>query len=81
MIVKLVLFASVKELVGESELEIEVAEEATVSQVKRHLAENYPLVEELLGGCTFAVDQEYAFDGTRLYENCEVGCIPPVSGG
>ncbi len=48
MIVKLVLFASVKELVGESELEIEVAEEATVSQVKRHLAENYPLVEELL---------------------------------
>lgn len=81
MIIKVMLFASAKELVGQEQLELVLEDEATVGDVKTTLAEQYPPMRELIPSCTFSVDEEYSHDNKRLYHGCEVGCIPPVSGG
>ncbi len=81
MIVKLVLFARAKELVGSESLEFELDDDVTVGGLKCALIEKYPALLEILEHCTMAVDQEYSNDEKKLYHGCEVGCIPPVSGG
>lgn len=81
MIVKLVLFAKAKELAGANCLDITLGDGATVGDLKSLLAIHHPELTPVLEHCTIAVDQEYASDERRLYHGCEVGCIPPVSGG
>ncbi len=81
MIVKVLLFASAKQLVGESHIELGLDDEATLGSAKASLIEHYPMLMNLLPKCTFSVDQEYAEDARPLYHGCEVACIPPVSGG
>ena len=81
MIVRVELFATAKELVGSNQLELTLEDDATLGDIKSLLVEQYPSLMELVPMCTFSVDQEYADDSKKLYHGCEVGCIPPVSGG
>ncbi|MBP2672779.1 MAG: molybdopterin converting factor-like protein [candidate division NC10 bacterium] len=75
------LFASVREIVGQKELILEVPDGMTASALPQQLATQYPRLRTLVSFLKVAVNQEYA-DGARvLAEGDEVALLPPVSGG
>jgi molybdopterin synthase catalytic subunit/molybdopterin synthase sulfur carrier subunit len=78
---RLKLFAVAKQLAGADSLELELAEGATVADLRRKLVEQIPALGPLAPAMSFAVDQEYAGDKTVLSPGADVACIPPVSGG
>jgi molybdopterin converting factor subunit 1 len=73
------LFARAKDLVGADR--VEVADAATVGEVRRRLSERYPKLASLLEKSAFAVDDEFAEDATLIPRGAEVALLPPVSGG
>ena len=81
MKISVVTFARIKEVMGADRVELQVDSDATVADLKSLLLTQYPDLQSLMPHCNVAVDQEYADDQTALREGCEVGIIPPVSGG
>lgn len=81
MMIRLMLFAAAKELVGADRMEMTLDDEATVGDLKQMLVEQFPSLITLVEKSTFSVDQEYVQDSKQLYHDAEVGLIPPVSGG
>jgi molybdopterin converting factor subunit 1 len=75
------LFAAARDAVEQSEVWLEIEDHATVQDLRTRLAELYPPLQPILGQSLFAVDAQYVSDGTPLGENCDIACIPPVSGG
>ena len=81
MKVSVKLFAQARDVVGREEVEIELDEPATLDQLRRRLASEYPSLASLVEQATFAIDAQYATGATEISEQAEVACIPPVSGG
>ena len=79
--IKVALFASARDSVGSDALELHLDESATVGDVKSDLASRYPELIAIMERSTWSVDHEYVDNQSPLYENAEVGLIPPVSGG
>jgi len=75
------LFAAARQLAGRDVLEVELADEATVAELRRTVIEKIPALANLSGHLLFAVDAEYAPDEASIPPGAEVACIPPVSGG
>ena len=81
MKIRIKLFASVREIIGQKELILEVPDGMTASALPQQLATQYPRLRTLVSFLKVAVNQEYA-DGARvLAEGDEVALLPPVSGG
>jgi molybdopterin converting factor subunit 1 len=81
MRVRVLFFASVRELSGCRESEWEVPEQTTVGDLRRELVARYPALAALQRVLAVAVNAEYAADSTVLQPGDEVAFIPPVSGG
>jgi molybdopterin converting factor subunit 1 len=81
MKIKIALFASARELVGASSIELAINESATVADLKATLAKSHPGLTPLISKSVFSVDHEYATEQQILTDGSEVGLIPPVSGG
>ena len=81
MHVRVRLFARLREITGEGELEREVPAGATAETVWDALAAEYPDVERYRRVVSCAVNEEYATFGARLNDGDEVAFLPPVSGG
>jgi len=79
--VSLLLFASLREAVGERALSLELDEGATVADLKERLAREYPRLGPILPRVVCAIDDEYVAFEERLRDGAEVALIPPVSGG
>jgi molybdopterin synthase catalytic subunit len=76
MVVRIRLFAGLRERAGRGELELELPDGAVVADALAavdHLASGVPLV--------MAVNREYASPQDRLSAGDELALIPPVSGG
>jgi molybdopterin converting factor subunit 1 len=81
MKVRVRLFAVYREALGRSEVDVDVPDDTTVSQIfdrlfSGEIAERLPRRTTL-----FAVNQEYQPADTKLREGDEVTFIPPVAGG
>lgn len=76
MVVRVRLFAQLRERAGRSELELELPDGARV-------ADALAAVGELAGGLplVMAVNREYASEDRRLEPSDELALVPPVSGG
>lgn len=81
MKVKVLLFAAVRERIGQPELILEFAHPASVLDLLSRLKSEYPQIAGLLSVCRVAVDSEYATPQHPLLEGNEIAIIPPVSGG
>ena len=81
MKVTIKLFAVARDLAGRSELEVEVADSATIADLRRALATSDPRLIAVLTHAHFAVDSQYATDATPITAASELALIPPVSGG
>lgn len=81
MKVRLRLFASFREAVGQDRMEIQVPEGSTMAQIMEVLAAKYPKIAGLAASTVFAVDEEYVSPDRIAQEGDEIVFIPPVSGG
>jgi molybdopterin synthase catalytic subunit len=81
MKVRVRLFAGLREYVGQAELELELPDNARVSDLQETIGRDYPRLKPLLPGLAFAVNEEYATRDQALHEDDEVALIPPISGG
>jgi molybdopterin synthase catalytic subunit len=82
MKVKVLLFATLKDIVGRQHLSIVLPDtQATVADVREALVALHPLVEANLKVSISAVNQEYAFGEDAVRDGDEVAFFPPVSGG
>ncbi len=81
MIVRVKLFAAAKQFARRDVAEVELAEGATVGDLRLRLAEAIPEMADLLHHVLFAIDSEYAGDSVKIPVEADVACIPPVSGG
>ena len=79
--VKLLFFASLKDIVGSRQLHLDVAAGATVADVLTSLEANYPRIKQYRPVVLTAVNEEYADQQTAIHEGDEIAIFPPVSGG
>lgn len=75
------MFAVARQLAGSDQVEIDLAEPATIADVRAALVIAHPTLGTVSRHLLFAVNTEYAGESTPVSEKSEVACIPPVSGG
>jgi len=75
------LFAVQRELVGTRDLDLELADEASIEDAWQALVERYPVLAPGRPSIRFARNASYASPATMLADGDEVAMIPPVSGG
>ena len=80
MIVKVQLFASLKESLGDS-VELDVPEPATVNRLMDSFLALAPQFAYARKNLNVAVDLEYAAEDREIAPGQEVAIFPPVSGG
>ena len=81
MKVRVLFFATCREIVGAREAVIEIDEGSTVSDLVANLAAAHPRFGEVKRGLMVSVGQEYAEGECLLVDGDEVAFIPPVRGG
>jgi molybdopterin converting factor subunit 1 len=81
MHIRVRLFARLRELTGEGELERDVGDGATARTVWETLAGEFPALQQYAPIISCAVNEEYAKFDARLHDGDEVAFLPPVSGG
>lgn len=81
MTVKLKLFASLRETIGQSELNLETAPTDRMIDVWHKLVQSYPDLAQWEGRLGFACNLEFVEPDRELKPGDEIAFIPPVSGG
>jgi molybdopterin synthase sulfur carrier subunit len=79
--VRVRLFASLREAVGRSEVELDLPPAATPEDAWRCLAQSFPTLAARRESLAASVNRRYTSFGESLAEGDEVVFIPPVSGG
>ncbi len=78
---RVLLFAGLRERLGQREVMLPLPANATVADVRAGLAAAYPAVAPLLANAAVAINEEYATADARVAPGDTVALIPPVSGG
>lgn len=81
MRVRVRLFGSLRETVGQTEIELELEESSTPEDVWRRLSADHPELERRRRSLAVAVNRRYAAFDQVLVAGDEVVFVPPVSGG
>jgi molybdopterin synthase catalytic subunit len=81
MQVRLLFFATLKDIVGAREMKLDVPAGTTVADVLTHLEANYPRVKPYRPIVLTAINEEYVDQKTPVHDGDEVAIFPPVSGG
>lgn len=79
--VKVLFFATLKDLSGTREATLELEDEARISDLKELLVEKFPKLAPAMGSALVSVDHEFAFDRETIPGGAEIALFPPVSGG
>lgn len=79
MIITIRFFAGLREVLNQSSLSLELAEDATVGTALQQLAALHPNLP--LTGLAYAINRQYVPLEATLKPNDELALIPPVSGG
>jgi molybdopterin converting factor subunit 1 len=75
------LFARLRDIAGASELSRDLAAGATIGDVWRQLAGEFPELTQYERAISSAVNEDYARMDHVLRPDDEVAFLPPVSGG
>ncbi|PCI30017.1 MAG: molybdopterin synthase sulfur carrier subunit [SAR324 cluster bacterium] len=81
MNVRVLLFAHLKEIAGESEISLELDAEATGATLLKKLTELYPAADAQKGYLRLSMDGEYLSEDGTIVPDSEIAVFPPVSGG
>jgi molybdopterin converting factor subunit 1 len=80
MIITVLFFGITTDLVGDSKMQIEVAQNCSIVSFKAVLKNQFPQLDKI-NSYAIAINEEYAADQSILNEGDVVAVIPPVSGG
>ena len=75
------LFARLRDITGTSELARDVAPGATIGDVWRQLAGEFPALASYERSISSAVNADYAKMDQKIGDGDEIAFLPPVSGG
>jgi len=81
MQIKILLFAQLKEIVGSSEVLLEVENACTGKQLIDKLVNNYPGITPLKESLMLSMDDDYITFEDIIKEGSEIAALTPVSGG
>jgi molybdopterin converting factor subunit 1 len=81
MRVKILLFATLRDYVGEKILELEFPEDTTVANLKEALCKKYPKMTPAQNSIIAAINREFATEEEVIPPGAEIALFPPVSGG
>lgn len=81
MRVTVLFFGQLKDFVGRSADELEMAPGSSVGTVFDHYASEYPKLREMAASIAIARNHEFAARNVELAEGDEIALMPPVSGG
>jgi molybdopterin converting factor subunit 1 len=81
MLIRVKLFAAMRDLTGDEVAEVDLPDGATVGDLRRELGKQLPLARNLLTRSAIAVNHDVAENDRPLQASDEVAAIPPVSGG
>ena len=81
MTVTVRFFARARDLAGAETASVDLPAGATMADLRRRLARDYPALANLLEHSALAVADEFAADSLLLPHGAEVALLPPVSGG
>jgi molybdopterin synthase catalytic subunit len=81
MLIRALFFAHLKDMAGASELEFDLPDSTTISQLAERLSLSDVRFNGMLRYARPAVNGEWATAATVLCEGDEVGFLPPSSGG
>ena len=82
MQIKVLFFATLRDLAGEKTLSLTLpGDTTTVATVKQHLIERFPRMEANLNAALISVNEDYAFAEDAIADGDTVAFFPPVSGG
>jgi len=81
VLVRVMLFASYREAIGERQIELEVPAGSSVEALYSILSREHPGLEEIRPHTTFAVNREVVDRDHELHAGDEVAFLQPVSGG
>jgi molybdopterin converting factor subunit 1 len=81
--VRLVLrfFAGLRDIAGQSQMQLEVPEGTTVGRLQDLLWARYPQTASMASPVLIAVNHEYANPATQLQDGDEIAFLPPFGGG
>lgn len=79
--IKVKLFASVRQAVGRSTVELALPAGATVADLQARLQAEFPGLHLGSGRAHIAINLRYAKPDQVLHDGDEVALIPPVGGG
>ena len=80
MEINILAFGIAKDIFGASTVSLQLTNDATVSNLKYLLENQFPKLKQL-ASYMVAVNNEYALDGDTVHQRDEIAIIPPVSGG
>ena len=83
MNIRVLFFASARELVGLDEYEVQLPSGSDTTALLQALYERWPLLEAHMRSCVLALNQEFVekTESPLLQDGNEVAIIPPISGG
>jgi molybdopterin converting factor subunit 1 len=79
--VRVKFFAAPREVIGTSEVELEIPAGSTAGELIELLTEQYPALRSFTRFINVAVNRAYVGMQTELHDGDEVACLPPVGGG
>ena len=80
MQLKIKAFGITREIIGQKESMVELADGSSVLTLKAELEARFPDLKGLKS-LFIAVNNKYEEDGAKLNENDEIALIPPVTAG
>ena len=81
MKIRIRYFASLREVTGQGDELLDMADSTSIADVKKDLVTRYPRLEAILERCLCALNRAYVPPETVLHENDELVFIPPMGGG
>jgi molybdopterin synthase catalytic subunit len=81
MQVRILFFATLKDIVGARQMQLDVPAGATVADVLTSLEMRYPRIKDYRPVVLTAINEEYVNQRTAVQDGDEVAIFPPVSGG
>ena len=81
MSIRILFFATIADVTGRREMELEAPAHADVASIYARLAQEFPGLESRRASILCAVNFEFARQDSPVRDGDEIAFFPPVSGG
>jgi len=79
--VQILMFAQARQILNQSEVSLDIPDDASVSQLRIAVGKSWPELQPLLDRSSFSLNGAYAGESDPIPVDAEIAMIPPVSGG